>query len=181
MAEIIIFLGNKIQIIWRCLTVCAGIAVIVGCANPGIVKLSPDTYMLSREAHGGIFASASALKASVINDANAFAENQGKVAIPLSAKEKPMGSGPAQWASFEYQFRVVEKNDPEVRRTSLVPRADLVIEKTERITTEVKSKDQADKSKDTYTELIKLDDLRKRGILTDAEFNAQKAKLLEGK
>jgi hypothetical protein len=32
-----------------------------------------------------------------------------------------------------------------------------------------------------YTELIKLDDLRKRGIITEAEFEAQKKKLLEGK
>jgi hypothetical protein len=31
---------------------------------------------------------------------------------------------------------------------------------------------------DLYTELMKLDDLRKRGILTDEEFEAQKAKLL---
>lgn len=157
------------------------IAALSGCSNPGIVKLSPDTYMLSREAHGGIFASASALKAGVINDANAFAESQGKVAIPLSAKEIPMGTGPAQWASFEYQFRVVDKNDPEVRRTSLVPRPDVVIEKTEKITADVKTKDQTDRPKDVYAELVKLDDLRKRGILTDAEFEVQKKKLLEGK
>ena len=31
-----------------------------------------------------------------------------------------------------------------------------------------------------YAELLMLDDLRKRGILTDAEFEAQKKKLLEG-
>lgn len=148
--------------------------MLVGCANPGIVKLSPDTYLLSREAHGGIFASESALKASVINDANIFAESQGKVAIPLSSKEKPRGNGPAQWASFEYQFRVVDKNDPEVRRTSLAPRADVVIEKTEKITADVKTKD-------VYAELIKLDDLRKRGILSEIEFEAQKRKLLESK
>lgn len=163
------------------LVFCLTIAALSGCANPGIVKLSPDTYMLSREAHGGIFASASALKAGVISDANAFAESQGKVAVPLSAKEKPMGNGPAQWASFEYQFRVVDKNDPEVRRTSLVPRADVVIEKTEKITADVKTRDQTDRPKDVYAELIKLDDLRKRGILTEAEFEAQKRKLLEGK
>ena len=156
-------------------------AGLFGCSNPGIVKLSPDTYMLSREAHGGIFTSASALKAGVISDANAFAESQGKVAIPLSAKEKPMGTGPAQWASFEYQFRVVDKNDPEVRRTSLVPRPDVVIEKTEKISADVKTKDQTDRPKDVYAELLKLDDLRKRGILTEAEFEAQKKKLLEGK
>jgi hypothetical protein len=163
------------------LAFCLSIATLSGCANPGIVKLSPDTYMLSREAHGGIFASTSALKAGVISDANTFAESQGMVAIPLSSKEKPMGNGPAQWASFEYQFRVVDKNDPEVRRTSLMPRADMVIEKTEKITADVKTQDQIDRPKDVYTELIKLDDLRKRGILTEAEFEVQKRKLLEGK
>ena len=31
--------------------------MLTGCANPGIVKLSPDTYMLYREDHGGIFGS----------------------------------------------------------------------------------------------------------------------------
>ena len=157
------------------------IITLVSCANPGIVKLSPDTYMLSREAHGGIFASESALKAGVISDANAFAESQGKVAIPLSSKEKPRGNGPAQWASFEYQFRVVNKNDPEVQRTYLTPRADVIIEKTEKITADIKTKDETDRPKDVYAELIKLDDLRKRGILTESEFEAQKKKLLEGK
>ena len=159
------------------------ITVLSGCANPGIVKLSPDTYMLSREAHGGIFASASALKAGVINDANVFAESQGKVAIPLASKETPMGSGPAQWASFEYQFRVVDKDDPEVRRTSLVPRTNVVIEKTENITSNNRTTtiDESKKPVDIYAELVKLDDLRKKGIITEAEFEAQKKKILSEK
>lgn len=157
------------------------IAVLTGCANPGIVKLSPDTYMLSREAHGGIFASASGLKAGVINDAHAFAEGQGKVAIPISSTERPMGNGPAQWASFEYQFRVVDKDDPEVRRTSLLPHANVLIQKTENISVNIPTKNESIKPKDTYAELVKLDDLRKKGIITDAEFEAQKKKILSEK
>ncbi len=157
------------------------VAALSACANPGIVQLSPDTYILTREAHGGIFASAAALKADVIKDANLFAESQGKVAIPLSAKETPRGNGPAQWASFEYQFRVVDRNDPEVRRTSLIPRADVVIKKTENISGNVHTIDETQKSTDTYAELIKLDDLRKKGIITDAEFEVQKKKILDGK
>ena len=151
---------------------------IVGCTNPGIVKVSTDTYILFREDHGGIFGSESSLKAGVIRDANAFAESQGKVAVPLSTNFTPMGSGTAQWASFEYQFRVVDKNDPEVGRTSLIPRADVVIEKTDKITVDAQTKDKTTKSKDLYDELIKLDDLRKKGILSEAEFEAQKKKLL---
>ena len=153
---------------------------LAGCANPGIVRVSPDTYMIFREDHGGIFGSASSLKAGVIHDANAFAERQGKVAIPISTRDKPMGGGPAQWASFEYQFRVVDRNDSEVRRTSLVPRADVVIEKMEKVSADIRTKDESAKPKDVYTELIKLDDLRKKGILSDAEFDAQKKKLLSG-
>ena len=154
------------------------ILCLVGCANPGVVKISPDTYMLYREDHGGIFGSPSSLKAGVIRDASIFAEKQGKVAIPISTNFKPMGNGPAQWASFEYQFRVVEKNDPEVRRTSLTPRADVVIEKKVKVTADIKTEDQTLESRDVYTELIKLDDLLKKGIINKTEFEAQKKKIL---
>jgi Short C-terminal domain len=37
---------------------------------------------------------------------------------------------------------------------------------------------QAREQRDVYSELLKLDDLRKRGILTDAEFAAEKSRLL---
>lgn len=149
---------------------------LVSCtSNPGVVQISPDTYFISRTDRGGVFGNASAMKAAVIREANEFAAKQGKVAIPLTTHETPMGVG--QFASFDYQFRVVDKNDPEARRTSLVPRADVVVEKTEKITADVNSKDS--KAPDLYTELTKLDDLRKKGIITDSEFEAQKKRLLE--
>lgn len=72
---------------------------------------------------------------------------------------------------------MVDKDDPEAKRTSLVQRADLVIEKSEKISADVRTKE--DKAPDLYAELTKLDDLRKRGILTEDEFAVQKKKLLE--
>ena len=155
------------------------LAALSGCANPGIVPLSPDTYMLSRTDKGGIFGNASAMKADVIREANEFATSQGKVAIPLALNEMPMVVGRG-FASVEYQFRVVSPSDPEARRVSLVPRPNLVIEKTERASVDVTTRDRTDRPKDVYAELVKLDDLRKRGILTAAEFEAQKQKLLNG-
>ena len=155
-------------------------AALSACANPGIVQISPDTYMLSRTDKGGIFGNASSMKADVLREAAAFAEQQGKIAIPLFVNEMPLVVG-QRFASVEYQFRVVDKSDPEVRRTSLVPRPDIVIDKTERVTTDVTTRDKTEPKKDVYAELLKLDDLRKRGILTEAEFDAQKKKLLEGK
>jgi hypothetical protein len=151
---------------------------LAGCANPGIVEISPDTYMLSRADHAGAFGNTAALKAGVIKDANEFAASQGKVAIPLGAQETPCY--PGHFATFEYQFRVVDKNDPEARRTSLVPRANVVIEKTEKISSDIHTKDETEKKPDLYTEIMKLDDLRKKGLITDAEFEAQKQKLLKG-
>ena len=151
--------------------------LLTGCANPGIVKLSPDTYMLSRVDHGGIFGNSARMKANVIREANEFAENQGKVAIPLATNESPMW--PGHFASVEYQFRVVDKNDPEARRTSLVPRPDVVIDKTEKVSADISRKDMIEKQPDLYTELTKLDDLRKKGIITDVEFEAQKKILLD--
>ena len=152
--------------------------ILFGCANPGIVQLSPDTYLLSREDHAGVFGSSSSLKSGVISDANAFAESQGKIAIPISTNEKPVGNTPGSWAKFDYQFRVVDKNDPEAKRTSLKPLANLVIEKTEKINADIRTTDNSVKTKDVYTQLIQLDDLHKRGILTDAEYDSQKQKIL---
>ncbi len=154
---------------------CLAAMLFSGCANPGIVQLSPDTYMLSRADRAGIFGNTAALKAGVIKEANEFAQSKGKVAIPISSQETPVY--PGHFATVEYQFRVVDKDDPEAKRTSLVPRADLVIEKTERISADVRTKE--DKAPDLYVELTKLDDLRKKGILTEEEFVAQKKRLLE--
>ena len=87
---------------------------------------------------------------------------------------------PGHFASVEYQFRVVDASDPEAGRVSLIPRPNVVIEKKEETSIDIKTKDQTDRSKGVYTELLKLDDLRKQGILTDAEFETQKKKLLNG-
>jgi hypothetical protein len=88
-------------------------------SSPGIVQVSPDTYMISKEDHAGIFGSLAKLKADTIREANEFAAQQDKVAIPIAEKETPMGICCGQWARFEYQFRVLGKNVPEVRRASL--------------------------------------------------------------
>lgn len=155
----------------------SSISFLVGCANPGVIEISPDTYMLSREDHAGIFGNGASFRSEVIVAANKFAASQGKIAIPISSQFTP--HAPGRFASFEYQFRTVNKGDPEARRTSLLPKADVVIEQKQDINANIKV-DNA-KSKDLYAELVKLEDLRKKGILTKAEFEAQKKILLEGK
>lgn len=55
---------------------------------------------------------------------------------------------------------------------------DVVIEKNEKVDADIKTEEKNPDSPDIYTELTKLDDLRKKGIITDEEFEAEKAKIL---
>ncbi len=155
------------------------LALLPGCAsNPGVVQLSPDTYLISKTDKAGILGNASAMKAKAINEANEFARSKGKVLIPISTHESPLGIG--RLASFDYQFKLVDADSLEARATPLIQRADVVVQKDEKSTVQVETKDASSKQPDMYAQLIKLDDLHKRGILTDAEFEAAKAKVLAG-
>lgn len=150
---------------------------LFGCAsNPGIINISPDTYMITRIDKAGIFGNASAMKAKVFQEANAFAAAQDKVAIPISINETP--TAPGRFASIEYQFRVIAENDPEYSLASLTPRPEHVSESKNTIDLNIKQSETATDNPDVYAELIKLDDLRKRGILTEEEFQSAKKKLL---
>jgi hypothetical protein len=163
--------------------------VMAGCQNPGIVRVSPNTYMLSREDHAGIFGSMSKLKAGVISDANEFAEKQGKVAIPLSAKEHPVGIL-ADWASFELTFKVVGKNDPEASRVNIWTNYSTEGSQGWRnlggqavvYPAQTPQPDSHDVQTPTVgQQLIDLQKAKDAGAITDAEYQAQKAKLLENK
>lgn len=150
------------------------ILFLAGCAsNPGVVQLSPGTYFISREDKAGVFGNASAMKADVIREANEFAAKQGKLAIAVSTQSTDMH--PGHFATFDYQFRLVDPDSPEARASN-------VLSPTPQIRSQVDVHEHPTPSAnkgDVYNELIKLDDLHKRGILTDAEYEAQKQKLLQ--
>lgn len=153
---------------------------VISCAsNPGIINISPDTYMISRIDKAGIFGNAATMKAEVFQDANNFAKKLGKAAIPISINEIP--AAPGRFASIEYQFRVVAEDDPEYSRVSLKPRADYVTESKNTIDLNInQSQESFEKNnKDIYKELIRLDDLLKKEIITEEEFKILKAKLLK--
>jgi len=84
--------------------------VLSGCATADIVPIGTNTYMISQTSAGGVFTNNGKLKSDVIIRANAFAESKGKVAIPITSSVK--SAVPGRMASFEYQFILVDKNDP---------------------------------------------------------------------
>lgn len=136
-----------------------------------VVQIAPDTYSISRIDHGGIFGK---MKTKVMKEAEEFAESKGKVAVMRHIQEEPLRVGQS-FASIEYTFWVLDKSDADARRQDVHKEADQVSEQHMKV--EVKQDAPAQK-KDMYEQLIKLDDLHKRGILTDADFEQQKQKLL---
>ena len=152
-------------------------AVGPGCSipriNSGVIQVSPGTYMISTSGH--FTTDLATLKEVVFRDANAFAKTQNKVMIPISTKEveRTMSQNPA----FELQFRLAGPEDTSSAAVHLAPRPDVVIEKTVKISADIRNVEE--KKPDLYTELMKLDDLRKKGVITEEEFIAQKKRLLE--
>lgn len=153
--------------------------------KPEIVQVTSNTYMIFKEDHKGIFGSLAKMKIAIIKQANEFAAGQGMVLVPISCREKPLGQGPAQWATFEYQFKLVPKSDPEAKRAaSLGSCPDVVVQSTQSVTADVTLRGEgqgemaAAEPADLYADLLRLEDLRKREILSAAEFESQKRVLL---
>ena len=126
--------------------------------DPEVIQLSADTYMVTYQNHAGIFARDTTTKKKVIETASRFAESKGMILQPISMDFRDVGNGPGQWPSADYTFRLVPKGQDSGAATPVAA--------------------STAPSPDIYTELLRLDDLHKKGILTDAEFASQKAKIL---
>ncbi|XQA67362.1 SHOCT domain-containing protein [Xanthomonas sacchari] len=156
--------------------------VLAGTAHAGepeFVQVSPGVWMVTVKNHAGVFASAATTKRKALLAANAFAAAKDMQAVPVAMESMDAG-GPGQWPYVEYQFRLVPHGSNET--VGLQPRADdMQIEVNERVPSPATTGTPTPAPSappDLYAELLKLDDLRKKGLLTEAEFQAQKAKLL---
>ena len=149
-------------------------------ANQPITKVGADTYTLYKVDHAGIFGNAIDLRNSVIAKANDFAERKGKIAVPVSAKTHPMGIL-GDFASFEYTFRLADKNDKAAAAIHFVPGSDVVVDGSGRVLGANSDVGQASQVDTLYSELTKLEKLKEEGLLTDSQFQTQKKKLLSAK
>jgi Short C-terminal domain len=184
-----------------CAGALAGTALLsAACMSPGsgtgLMQLSADTYRISRVDGVGRYADAAAMQAAVAEEASAFARSQGKVAVPISTHQETMRAG--HLTTVEYAFRLVAPAEAAATATpqgsaitsvaSAAPAVAAAAAKPEAAeppaaasAPQARPASTPDVKPDLYNELIMLDDLRKRGILTDAEFQALKTKLLAGK
>ncbi len=178
----------------------AGVLALVlsACATPatGIVELSADSYRLTRVDGVGRYPDAAAMKAALVEEANAFARRQGKVAVPMASREEAMRAGHLMTAELEFRLAAAGEVAAIAATPAVLPSVPVVKSAAAAPVLPAPAAAPAlpaptaasappsvapDMKASLYNELIMLDDLRKRGILTDAEFQALKTKLLAGK
>ncbi|WP_306534976.1 SHOCT domain-containing protein [Geobacter sp.] len=155
--------------------------VFSGCASvtdsipdEQILHVSGNIYEVMDVDKRGIFGSEASLIDGVVDQANEFATTKDKVANPLAARIHRVGIL-GDWAWFYYKFALVDKNTPDAYRKL----TDITIERDARLSTEFYINRHKTEMRSVSEEIIKLDELRKKGLLTDAEFLAQKKRLLE--
>jgi hypothetical protein len=153
---------------------------MIGCAsNSGVVSMGQNTYMVTRQAATG-FSGSGTLKAEALEEASAYCEAHGiQLKVVAITESKP----PYILANFpkaEVVFKALNAGDPELKADAIVDPTGIQLKVGERPPTKADisiSETQAS-TEDIYSQLSKLDTLHKNGVLTDAEFDAAKKKLL---
>lgn len=168
------------QCLWLVIIALLPLSTAVAGCN-GVVQLSPDTYMANCDSKAGVFASMSKLKATTIALANDYANKQGKIAIAISIKETRSIPFTFRWSAIEYQFRLVDPNDSAAKSTALGAGKNGLSESVDPVAATPSPPTQEAQENDIYTQLIRLEELRTKGIITQEEFEEQKKKILAGK
>jgi len=147
------------------------VSLIGGCAsNSGVVPIGQDTFMVSRQAATG-FSGSGTLKAEAFQEASQFCISKGKSLQVISTHEAKPPYILANFPKAEIQFMCLDEKDAELNRPKLENSPNTVIK--------IEDATRNNDTLDIYKELLKLDDLRKKGIITEAEFNELKNKLLQ--
>jgi hypothetical protein len=87
-------------------------ALLAGCASHALVQITPNGYLVRKEAYDGPLAPDNGgLKQEAVAEADAFARERGKVAVPVAGDRHSTGMW-RHYVSYEYQFRLADPNLP---------------------------------------------------------------------
>jgi hypothetical protein len=131
------------------------------CSAPAfadVEQLADGTFRIVRTDKSGVFGDPYMFRNEVIREADEFAAAKGKVVEQVNLNER--GPGFMRFAKVEYVFRLVDPQSADESKDNPVA-------------------EQPGAEVDIYAEILKLDDLRTRGLITDQEFEAEKRELLE--
>ena len=125
-------------------------------ANTG----TPNEYVVVARNSASVFSSLEEAQKEAESKAMAYCTGLGKVYVKKYSLDRPMALGQIPESSLFFSCKKESDVDNEVKHQA----TDKAI--------------QPESSKDIYSELTKLDELRKKGIISEAEFEAQKKKIL---
>jgi hypothetical protein len=130
-----------------------------------IDSLGGNTYRITESANNKFTRNTDKLKARATDEANAFCTRLGKHLKVVSVTENKGLYLIGDMASATLTFKALDLNDPEFGKPAPASAADPAAAP---VTNET-----------LYADLLRLDDLRKKGILTEEEFQVEKKKALE--
>ena len=139
--------------------------IISGCSSTGVIPMSQDSYFIGKkDGSPGIGISLSN-KAEVYKEAAAFCNRKNLEVLTL--RETVIPAIPARLGSTELHFKCIQ---PGGTAKSLEKDADKVVN--------VNFKSKNSKSKNMYSELKKLKELKDLGIINQKEFDIEKEEIL---
>jgi Short C-terminal domain len=174
---------------------CLAPAAFASSEPPAPVSLGNNTYSITVEASNAFHRDLDKLKDEATDQANKYCADQGKQMklISLTGKVPMFAMG---YAKAKIVFKALSPGDPELTAPvaaygpvgASAPTAYASAPATYAPAPAAYAPAPAPAAEpaplphlstdELYTELVKLDDLRKKGILTDDEFQAEKKKLL---
>ncbi len=139
---------------------------LLGCASAADSKVIPmgdDTFSITRQAGTAFTRDAGGMKAIVKQEAEDYCAAQNKVlkVVSLTSDKPAFMTG---YVKAKIVFKALSPGDAE-----LAPAGSTIT---------VNGTQVAAGAGDMYSDLIKLEDLHKKGILTDDEFQSEKKKIL---
>jgi hypothetical protein len=162
-------------------------AGLFGSSKPRVptpaVPMGDNTFSITCQATNGFSRNTEKLREEAQADAERYCADHGKVLkIVTFSEEKPWPT--LGYASAKIVFKALDAGDPELTApvASAAPAAPAASPASPGAPAAAPTYVPAYTSTggfDLYTELNKLDDLRKRGLLTDKEFEHEKKKLLK--
>jgi hypothetical protein len=143
----------------------ACVASAPAASKTSMVPKGDNTFEITRKATSAFNRDVDVLKSEAQDDAAKYCASVGKQmkVISLTAKKPLVSLG---YASATIVFKALDAGDPEL--TGAVAQSGPAPAPRERLSP----------TGDLYNDLLKLDDLRKRGILTEDEFQSEKKKVL---
>ena len=160
----------------------SSVSMVVGCATnfdaadfQGLRQVSPNIYEVFYEDHKGIFGSQGSLQNKVVSEANTLADRQGMVASPIEARQHREGIL-GDWAWSYYRFELSPKEDSKISKTA----SEINFEGDARMSNNflATNKRSTQSTQTKYDDLIQLDGLHRKGILSDEEFQREKDRIL---